>query len=105
MFRSLFVSSPEEVPVSDEHDLDEDDFDWVQEERERERERDDRARRCRGDSAEQVLAAVVHRLTEKPGGWWAVGWIGEGHKGVEAQVYRTSRPQTLPLVGENDLAD
>jgi hypothetical protein len=87
--------------VTDEYDLD----DYDREQEERERRSDDQARRCRGNSAEQVLVAIIRRLTEKPGEWWATGLTGERYKGTEAQVYRTSRPQTLLIAGENDLAD
>lgn len=89
--------------MRDERDLDASDRSRAEREREWDRKRDEQARRCRGDSAGQVLVAVIRRLTANPGEWWATGLTGES--GAEAHVYRTSRPQRLLVVGENALAD
>ena len=88
--------------MSDGYDSDDD---WASQARERERQWDDRFRRCRGATAEQVLVAVICRLTEKRDEWWVTGLTQDARRGSEAQVYRTSRAQTLLVVGENSLAD
>jgi hypothetical protein len=85
--------------VPDEYDLEDGHDDWMQKERERERRDDDRVRLCRGDSADQVLVAVIRRLTEKRDEWWATGQIGKGYGSPKAQVYRTAQEAVEAKVG------